>query len=241
MADVNEFESLKRLLMTWEDENLDLAIQLMKGNLELKEAMEAYLKPLFDVLPKNLSLLKDLKKVPQFIDYIQLDKFEPGDKMQGLLESMPIQRISFSYRKLSSFPLWICRLKNLRYLLLEDCGLEEIPIEIGNLENLLQLNLDKNKITKVPESIGQLKNLRKLQLDFNQIEDLPETVGDLNQLEWLCLESNRIKVLPKSCLNLSNLRWLSIEGTPLGKKYKVRSGIFIQTSSPRFAKFCDVL
>jgi hypothetical protein len=236
-----EFENLKKLIMSWDKANLDLAVQLMKGNAELRKSMKSYLQPLFDAMPDKLRLLKDLHQIPNYIGSIPLNKFNPTDDLKEFLQSMPIQRISFSYRKLELIPSWIFSLKQLRYLLLQDCGIKELPAAIGNLENLEQLNLDQNKLTTIPETIGQLHRLRKLQLDFNQITELPETVGSLSQLEWLCLENNKIEALPKACLQLSNLRWLSIEGTPLGRKYKIRSGMFIQVSSPRFAKFCDVI
>lgn len=236
-----EFESLKRLVMTWEKENLDLALQLLKGSHELKTAMEDFLEPLFDAIPEHLSLSKHLGQLPQYVNSIQLDRFEPDEALANFMESMPTERLSFSYRKLDEFPLWVCGLKRLRHLLLQDCGLTEIPEAIGNLENLEQLNLDKNGLRTIPASIGRLQKLRKLQLDFNLIEDLPEEVGQLHQLEWLCLENNNVRLLPKSCLQLSNLRWLSIEGTPLGEEHRIRSGMFIQASSPRFAKFCDAI
>lgn len=241
MAELNEFESLKKLVMSWKDENIELGIQLMKGNPKLRTAMQDFLHPLLEVIPDKVRLLQDLGKLPYLIHRIQLNAFEPEAPLEVFLETMPIQRISFSYRKMEKIPLWICKLKQLRYLLLEDCNLKEIPEEIGELENLQQLNLDKNKLKAIPASIGKLQQLRKLQLDFNQIKKLPEELGNLQQLEWLCLERNQIKVLPKSCLNLSNLRWLSIEGTPLGNENEIRSGMFIQTSSPQFAKFCDAL
>ena len=54
--------------------------------------------------------------------------------------------------------------------------LTSIPLEIGQLKNLRELYLYRNQLTSIPPELGQLINLRYLELNFNPVDYLPPTV-----------------------------------------------------------------
>ncbi len=236
-----EFENLKQLIMTWDKDNLALVQQILEGNVEVRAQLEAFLSPVTQAAHSHFDAVKDLQYLKNRFWKAEIGSFEMTPALKVFLNSLPIYRIDRNNQPLEQFPNWIPELEQLKIIRLTGCHLTKIPETIGQLSDLEILNLDNNQLRKLPQSIGQLKQLRKLQLDFNQIGKLPESIGQLAELEWLCLENNRVWELPQSCLQLKRLRWLSIEGTPLGKKHQVSSGMFIQVSSPRFAKFCGVI
>jgi Leucine-rich repeat (LRR) protein len=110
------------------------------------------------------------------------------------------------------------------------------------LKDLEVLNLNHNLLKELPQEIGEMENLEKLQLDFNFIEAIPEKLGKLHNLKWLCLEANNIELLPKSLAGtdeitgLTSLHWLSIEKTPLGDRFNIKGGKYLDIRDELFLK-----
>ena len=82
--------------------------------------------------------------------------------------------------KLSSFPIEIFNLWNIRKLFASFNQFEEIPSEIAKLPNLQQVTFSHNKINSIPKNIGNLRNLSYFDLAHNQIEELPPELLNSN-------------------------------------------------------------
>ena len=81
----------------------------------------------------------------------------------------------------------ICRLTNLRKLIIGWTRLRWLPAEIGKLTNLTYLDLSGNKLTELPAEIGKLTNLTYLDLRYNKLTELPAEIGKLTNLTYLDL------------------------------------------------------
>jgi len=227
--------SIIALIESWKQENIDLALQIMRGKRKLRALVKVHYTPMLTALfakvdlnvlaempEKLLRLMSGGKEIPYFAS------------LEGVLPLVPMDYFYCTNGKMTEIPWWVFKMTQLKELNMSAQEIKEIPEQIGNLQYLEGLNLTKNKLTKLPDSIGNLMNLEKLQLDFNKIESLPHSIGMLKKLTWLCLEANEIKSLPKSAENLSALYWLSIEKTPLGKANKISKGTYISADSPHF-------
>ncbi|HMQ86859.1 MAG TPA: hypothetical protein PKB07_04715 [Flavilitoribacter sp.] len=143
------------------------------------------------------------------------------------------QALDLRNQGLDSLPVAVCRLPDLKILLLGGNQLKELPDEIGqlaalsvldisgnNLENLPKtvsrltnleyLNAALNAMTRLPDSIDQLTNLKTLYLFGNKLDRLPESIGRLTNLDELEIGSNKIRQLPESICNLTNLTLLGL-------------------------------
>ncbi len=257
----NETQALIGLIESWQAENMELALQIVKGNPNLRQAIEEIYLPflsLADAQPR-LEMLLQYSNNKNFQFLPDCANPEPSDTFIELLERLPIEHvycykgnlqeipwwifhlkslkiITLTHNKISSIPAEIAHLSQLRTLELENNIITDIHPNIGQLKELIVLKINNNKIKRLPESIVELKQLKKLQLDFNQIKELPPNIGELTNMEWLCLEHNKITSLPASLANHPNLQWLSIEGSPLGKKNRISYGMYISASSDFFLK-----
>ncbi len=230
-----EKEAIIKLFESWSPENAVIALEIMKGNPELKELVTTHYQPMTEVLfgtnsldvfidftDKLAALIKNYKIIPYF------------QCLESVFKLIPISNVNLNFAMLKEFPWWILLMPQLTEVDLRNNQIEEIPEEISNLYNLENLKMNQNNLKRLPKNIGSLKKLNKLQLDFNHIEELPDSIGDLESLNWLCLEANKIESLPKSAANLKSLTWLSIEKTPLGKKNNINRGIYTSVEKQEF-------
>jgi hypothetical protein len=228
-------EAIIKLFESWLSENAMIAIEILKGNPELKVLVSAHYQPMleaifgsfsFDFLidfPEKLAAhIKNQKKIPYF-------KF-----IESAIPLVPLNYINLNFANLNEMPWWIFHMPQLVDIDLSNNQISEIPEEISNLYKLENLKMNQNNLKRLPNNIGSLKKLNKLQLDFNHIEELPDSIGDLESLNWLCLEANKIESLPKTAVKLKSLSWLSIEKTPLGKKNNINRGIYTSVDRPEF-------
>jgi hypothetical protein len=227
--------SILALIESWKKENVDLALQIMRGKRKLRALVKEHYTPMLTALFGKVDL-NVLKKMPE-----KLEKMISAEKeipyfpcLETLMPIVPTAYVYITDGKMTEIPWWVFKMPQLKELNMTNQKIKEIPEKIGELQYLEELNFTQNKLTKLPESIGNLINLKKLQLDFNKIEKLPDSIGNLKNLNWLCLEANAIKSLPKSAENLTALYWLSIEKTPLGKAHKITSGTYISVDTPDF-------
>lgn len=235
-----QLESLIMLIESWKKENIVLALEILKGNRGLRKKVLDYYRPTFEPLFGRI-YLNWLLSFPQRLAIAMAAGSEvpKNETIEKLLPIVPLKHLTLNYKRLKNIPWWVFQMNQLITLDLSNNEIEEIPEEISKLENLEILILNKNLLTGLPDSIGKLNKLQKLQLDFNQIELLPESIGNLSNLLWLCLEGNNIKSLPGSCENLQSLYWLSVEKTPLGKKHKIKTGIYTSVSSNDFKRLLE--
>jgi hypothetical protein len=241
---MSEFEqhkaSLIRLIETWSEENLELAVQIASGDMELRNAMLERYGDLLLFFCKKEDIKQLVNLAEKFKLALSAKTILPySQKLEEILPTFPVTEIIYSFNNLFEFPWWVSKMPQLTSIDLSYNAIENIPEDIVKMENLKNLTLKSNKIKNLPDYISKLKNLEILQLDFNQIEVLPDSIGNLPNLNWLCLENNKITILPKTAANLKKLTWLSIEGTPLGNEHKVTYGAFTNVNTPFFKKLLE--
>ena len=117
--------------------------------------------------------------------------------------------------QLSSLPLEISQLSNLKTLSLYNNQLNSLPPEISQLSNLTRLYLDSNQLSSLPSEISQLSNLTTLSLYNNQLSSLPSEISQLSNLTTLSLANNQLSSLPSEISQLSNLTTLSLSSNQL--------------------------
>ncbi|XP_058721836.1 putative disease resistance RPP13-like protein 1 [Vicia villosa] len=101
------------------------------------------------------------------------------------------------------------RLKYLRTLSFNGCGLSELADEISNLKLLRYLDLSHTRISRLPDTICSLCNLQTLLLrDCYTLTELPSNFSKLTNLRHLELP-NSIEKMPKHIGSLRNLQTLT--------------------------------
>jgi len=232
MKDIDkQKENLYRLIESWQEENIDLALQLAETNRTLLKALRGRYMPLVRMVGGHR--LKQIKEFPQRLPYnaVKAANNIPYDEQYlNLFKHLPCKTVQCSYAKLKEIPWWILEMKNLEILELNRNEIEEIPPAIGNLTKLQILQLNNNQIKKLPDEMSMLRDLGHLQLDFNQIEVVPKWIGQLHKLSWLCLEANPIEALPEELLSLELLSWVSVEKSPLGERHNIHHGFYTSSS-----------
>jgi internalin A len=117
--------------------------------------------------------------------------------------------------RLTSLPLEILKLTNLRALNLSQNQLTSLPPEIAKLTNLTTLNLSNNQLIRLPAEIGGLSNLTRLYLNNNQLIRLPTEFGGLSNLTKLFLSNNQLTSFPLETARLTNLTLLDLSNNRL--------------------------
>ncbi|KAH7660038.1 P-loop containing nucleoside triphosphate hydrolase protein [Dioscorea alata] len=96
--------------------------------------------------------------------------------------------------------------KQLRLLLLNGAGIENIPDNIGDLVHLRFLDLEHTRICKLPDSLGNLINLQFLLLgDCESLHILPRSITKLVNLRSLRLGNTPVNYVPKGIGKLEHL------------------------------------
>ncbi|MCC5945338.1 MAG: hypothetical protein JJT94_10405 [Bernardetiaceae bacterium] len=145
-----------------------------------------------------------LKVFPEEIfDYEQLEILIIGEVNTG------------SKNQFTQIPPEIAKLKNLKYLIIEEGALQQIPKEIGKLTELKGLYLNSNQISKMPKSITQLNKLQTLMLSNNRFTHFPqEIIGLKNSLLKLDLSLNNLTEIPNDIRTLEHLKSLYLLYNP---------------------------
>ena len=99
-----------------------------------------------------------------------------------------LEEIQFIETKLTQLDN-ISVLKNLKKLVMIDCGVEEVA-EIRNLEEIEELNLRNNRIVDI-NPLSNLKKLRILNLSENQIQNI-EILKHLDEIRDISVSINPI-------------------------------------------------
>jgi len=217
-------QKILRLIQSGRPINIELAIQLAKGQQISKEPIIAPWRPLFPFAKVKGDSIQSLAQLFQkkYIHYYGSNHpfKEIPKEVQGLpkLESLIIGHLS-----LNSLPLFITEMPQLSVLEITSSTIEVLPEAIGKLKNLYALNLLNNQIETLPESIGNLKKLHELTLDKNPIKKLPDSFGQLSALHTLYLCSPYLQTLPESFGNLQKLHTLNLsqnQGFQFPKSFK---------------------
>jgi len=127
-----------------------------------------------------------------------------------------LQLLDLSDIQLQTLPITMCKLKNLKELLLKGNQIEHWPSCLGRLSSLENLELDHNKLKELPPvELARLTNLEFLSLVGNELEVIPQSVSSLQKLNELHLDKNKLKQLTCGVIALTNLQVLSLENNNL--------------------------
>ncbi|XP_033738644.1 malignant fibrous histiocytoma-amplified sequence 1 homolog [Pecten maximus] len=154
--------------------------------------------PLFHGLKKLKMRGRDLSNIPPAL--FHLNELE-------VLDLSPDRQSCLTFR-LMFVPRAICKLTNLKVLVLDTNELDEIPIEITKLVHIERLALSNNQLSWLPEGFNKLTNLRSLHLANNEFEDFPMQLCEIDGLEFLDLCDNKLHVLPVEISRLTELHTL---------------------------------
>ncbi|CAL5201625.1 unnamed protein product [Lathyrus oleraceus] len=90
------------------------------------------------------------------------------------------------YRNITTLPVTVGNLVQLRYLDLSHTEITSLPDTICNLYYLQTLILSEcYKLTELPEHVGKLINLRHLYIDRTSIIEMPKQIAELENLQTL--------------------------------------------------------
>ncbi len=234
-----EVKSICTLLETWEETNMTIAQQILSGSPPLAAAVETYYRSLFNTTAIKLKNVDWWQNLLLQIGRGSMVSPDKTPESIAFFNKLPIYRFEVINAKRKTLPWWLSEISSLTHINIKDNAIEALPEDIGRLSRLQELYADNNCLSSLPDSLCDCSELQRLHLDFNQIGYLPQEIGQLKKLTHLCLEGNKIKHLPRSAVELDSLRWLSIEKTPLGKKYKVKRGMFTKAGNPSFRKFLE--
>ena len=126
-----------------------------------------------------------------------------------------MRRISLDACGLDGVPGVLCKIGTLEYLSMDDNLLTELPAGLGKLSALRVLSLNRNQIRLLPDAAGSLSALQVLNLDNNLLQEIPATIGGLTALKTLSLAANRLAQLPESVCALPALESLDIRQNQL--------------------------
>ncbi|XP_031126967.1 receptor-like protein kinase HSL1 [Ipomoea triloba] len=117
-----------------------------------------------------------------------------------------------------SFPVVLCRLKNLRFISLYNNSIgSTLPDGLSGCEALEHLDLGQNYLTgSLPASLAELPNLKYLDLTGNNFSgDIPASFGSFQKLEVLGLVQNLFQgTIPGFLGNISSLKQLNLSYNP---------------------------
>ena len=139
-----------------------------------------------------------------------------SNKLSRISSSLPLVStlVLLDLRKnvFTTFPIVVCKLKNLEKLDLGDNQISSIAPEIGRLTTLKEFYIDDNQLTALPVEMGRLFNLKTLMLQNNKIHKLPLVMANLTSLSTLELSGNPLVEPPMEALTggLDAMRsWMS--------------------------------
>lgn len=189
----NNIEKVRQLLLSKDDENVELAFQLLKSG----------------GIPTELE-----KIVQEWV--LMCVKYDFPELYRN------IYQLDLGYWNLHEIPKEVFKLNNLKTLSLKNNLLTQLPKEIIHLAKLEILQLYKNQISFLPLEIKHLSSLRRLDISYNQLRVLPKDIGALENLEILNLGFNQLgkTKFPDDFIHLRRLQKLDLKANGL---YKIPS------------------
>ena len=113
--------------------------------------------------------------------------------------------------RIGEIPKEICRLTDLRVIMVSYCGIKKIPKEIYQLTNLRKFDFSFNNIQKISNKINKLVSLCQLYLLRNSIKKIPRGIFQLINLSDIILIGNHIKRVSKEIKRLINLEYIYVD------------------------------
>ncbi|MFK7799448.1 MAG: leucine-rich repeat domain-containing protein [Aureispira sp.] len=229
----SEVEKICQLIFA-DDNNTQIAVQLLKGNRNLNQQLEKEFSAPLAILGKKtfksiFSLLKKQRQNEKMSSKEKLALISHPRLAEGIVElhladyrltTLPeaidnlssVKLIDLRINKLKTLPANFAHLSTLETVYLSHNHFRTFPELLIHNQNLIELDLTSNKISSITPRIGQLQKLTNLNLAANQLSALPDQITELPYLERLILVENKLKRLPKSLHTLSSLKMLNLGG-----------------------------
>lgn len=205
-----EEENIFRLIETWEEQNLDLAMKMANANRKWLKAINSRYHKVLRLLPRGATLY-DLtgQNLPINRKSRQPLKFE--EKLVPIFNSLPFTSLLLEHA--SYWPWWVEEMSALEELDI-DQGLwiaSDKPTNLGKLKQLNSLTFTKVKV--LPENIAAVASLEYLIIEKSGYIKLPEAIGNCAVLKELkVIDCNRVKI-PRSLAQCSLLKVMEIKDT----------------------------
>ncbi len=197
-----DLEKIKMLLLSGEQEEIELALILAEAN-------EVDLTSIEEGIKSIMAVSKLQPKLGQWTDAKMENLLYP----LGMVLTLTIEENIL----IKELPEEIGFFRNLGILELQEIELEKIPATIRHISNLRSLNLKHNRLRSLPVEIGNLIKLKSLNLHNNLLEFLPESFQHLAALEVLELSKNpNLKKLPYWLGRLPSLKRLVLDKAVFG-------------------------
>jgi Leucine-rich repeat (LRR) protein len=220
-----EIQHLSTLLLSADDQNTNLAFEIMKG----KPFSEEFITELFTVckLSSNEEFKKQAQKELERLDSnmtkvlsLKQKLSREGKNGSGANEKTIAKNIdyyvSYSNNKLDGIKLAKCLVikygHGFQYLFDNLKGKDLIDyletFKVGN-----RFDFSNKGVGKIPLEVFQVPGIEEVEEFYangNKIEALPGQIGDLKKLKRLDLSSNNLKKINKNIQKCNNLDWLDI-------------------------------
>lgn len=184
-----EQENIIQLIATQNEQNIELALQLIKSENTHEIFFSKRYMPIIEYFKRKT--IRAIKSIPSKILYIHKRNTK---KFREILKIAPVEMF--------------CLITNLK--IINTPPQAEIIKNLYFLTQIKELYLPYNKLAEVPKSILSLTRLKILQLSNNYIVDIPSGISALNSLELLQLQNNNIKEIPNEIEKLQLLKTLNL-------------------------------
>lgn len=229
-----DFDKIYQLL-TNNEADAKVALQLLKGQADLKEEVKIYFAPLLKIfnatkitaipnIIKKIKAQKEPKK--QFLPLLQDPTFSIllRDRAHLIIKNYPIKELFslgdfpqlkrleiHSNKQLTKLPSFLGNCPQLDLVQIYGNKIQEIPAPFfDNLSTIESLHLSGNKLISLPKSLENLKKLKLLNLSRNELTTIPDYIGEFPELKSLYISRNKLSTLPESIKKLKNLEELDL-------------------------------
>ncbi|MCH2045833.1 MAG: leucine-rich repeat domain-containing protein [Saprospiraceae bacterium] len=220
-----EEKNFFNLIESWDDANIDLALQMMKGNKALKQAaQERYAQVLVILKRKTVKSLKGMaqkwQKASKNVKMRLLDHLPAleGTKVRQSMDNFMKSLKALDYYKDSSFvelPKFLPQLTEITFFQAKHCALAALTEDLFKLSKISHISLLDNKISALPD-FPQQDALEILVLAQNKLKDLSIDLNEkLPKLNVLYLHGNELEKIDLGAQGHEKLTMLSLSDNKL--------------------------
>lgn len=147
--------------------------------------------------------------------------------------------LDLSKNKLTTFPLEILKLVNLKKLILKKNKLTALPLELRELKNLEYISIEKNKIVTFPLAFCSLLKLKTLVICRNPMVNMPDCIEYLTELEYIDMWETEIDSIPEGISKLSKLKEIDLRGIAYNVAFQERLAGLLPNTEIHFDLPCN--
>lgn len=157
-----------------------------------------------------LALILSLHTYAQDWRYVKNKKVY-RDLNEAIANPTDVYNLELSGREVKEEKLHlIAGMKNIRFLALDNAGLDSLPDAIFSLCEIRTLSLTNNNFKAIPRKIVRLKKLEYLVMYDNQLTAVPDFISELTNLQTLILPRNKITYISPRITHLQKLMCLNL-------------------------------